>query len=258
MYLDIDPMASRNLSNVVDLNSPYFINLFLNNVGGFEFIYSLPLITISFAAFKNSLVKFLTLMLSLLFLLLIIKSQYTIAIIIQIYSILIFLLLHKYKFNTFLKRLIILILFIALFRYQISTILVEISYLFDSSIIKQRILALSEIIIGDFSSEESIRIDLYLSDLNTFFKSPFFGSLFKYNYTNNHSQFFSNLAKFGIFYFYLFIQLCVKISRIMKSRNSKIESYYIFTIFLISIINPIYAFFYCTIGYATFINFKNE
>jgi hypothetical protein len=244
-YLDIDPLASRNLSFVNSNNDAYFNNLMLNNVGGFEFIYFLPILTISFEKFKTYKFFPFFILLSFFYLFVVIKSQYTIAVLFQIFSIFYLLFFKFLDFSKFIFSFFISLFIIFLLRDFISSFVLLFSNFFESGIIRDRLIALSNILTGQFDiNEESIRIDLYYEDFIVFLDNPIFGSIFQYKYTNNHSELISLLARFGVGYLMLLFYAFNKSLYYIKDK--RLYKYLIFVSFLIGILNPVPFVLYTT------------
>jgi hypothetical protein len=147
-------------------------------LGGFGFVYSIPIIipTLIIFIFNNKgRNKFLYIAFLTLCIVFILKANFTLALIVSIISILLslfFTLSGKIRFLFLMLILPFIILLID--KTLISDLLINLSRKFDSYFIKNRLIDLSNIILGN-NNIQSERLILYNKSINAFEKSPIFG-----------------------------------------------------------------------------------
>ncbi|WP_264229501.1 hypothetical protein [Acholeplasma laidlawii] len=216
------------------------------NIGGYGFVYSMVLlIPFIFKKFmrKKSIINISIL---LLFLFMIVKSEYTIAIILTAITLLLSLIINLKKATS--KILIILVVFLIIINLEyIIQIGIDYFSTFSGSV-SSRLSFILDILKsrGNNSSfnELNLRFDLYRISVDTFVKSPFFGRMFDHRMQlSGHSESLDFIAHSGIFGISIFIGITMyiksKLNCFPNKENSTKVMYFI--AILLSTINTFLA-----------------
>lgn len=249
-----NPVAARLLTSS-STESQIADALKKSNVGAFDFIYGLvivlPVLVYVATQKKEKIKKIMYIILIVLSLICIFKSNFTIAYILFVVDIILYLFFQS---NSIWGKIIseTLLLIFLLFGKKIIEIYIEFLIGNTTSIwSKIKLESIMNILNGEGSlSETTSRISLLLRDINSFFSSPILGKGAFYgvgssDFIGQHSQFLDELARYGllggILLFY-FIYICIK--RIWKSIEDKVlkNKYLITTIVFIMLgfLNPIF------------------
>lgn len=252
--ISIYPMASRFLAT--GQSELYNLDMFYRmNIGGYAFIYSLVLFipTIIYLFKNNKKYRIISLMILILFLITILQSQYTIALILSLPS-LSLLFLRKIRILQVLGLILFIYCIIYLvFQSNISEVLFNVSNLLITEgfdFLGTRFNQLAEYLSLNLSqvSDEFLRIILYKKSILTFLSKPIFGNLLAqdYNSIGGHSSLFDTLASLGlfgiVFLIYFFGVFYKKIRRNFYGyRLFHILKYQISLVILLSVINTIFS-----------------
>lgn len=247
--LDLFPAACRQLANSQEkeLDSamvPLYKSL---NIGGFDFIYSLvlisPLLVYTILRSKKKYYKLLAILVYIGLFLLVIKAQFTTAVLCYVLSSLCFLMKNQKSSRTFWFLLVIGGLFV-IFRGIIGDILIDISGSFESANISNRFEDIGHVIQGEETTSSSADIDSrqikYGMAWDAFCSSPIWGTG---KGVGGHSFILGYMAKYGIIGLGLVIYLFMRIYGFMVRplRGSILYNCMFFIFFLqiiMAMLNP--------------------
>ena len=264
------PGATRELASLYSLNNSEKIELYHSlNIGGFDFIYSLVLLVplfIFLIKYKstNFSIKFLSITSIVGLVLVVLKSEYTTALLCLLLGISCFFIISKKGDISFLPTLVCVVIFFIIFDTSVGSLFYYLSSQIGSEIVSSRLEGLADIINGYNSNEIDIdkRQDLYLLDLNLFLSSPIWGVG---KAEGGHSFILIYLAKFGFIGLTLLVYFFRKLFdySIKPFFNSPIYSYLIIIFILqiiLSILNPmiIYDIFIFIIPLFTYVFVNND
>ena len=251
------PTASRDLASGISLN------LYSSrNIGGFGFIYSLPLLAVYLIRQKRFL--FLRFLFWLILFYTVLLSQYSIAIFMYFLTTLLW--FNKLKFIFFFTGLLLIIILSGISYFLLNNqiiILFEAIYdffhtnniYFVSEKINDFLLFLRT---NSFGLSWEMRFDKYSLSLNTFLNSVYFGSLFYGTISvGGHSEildFFGSLGLFGLFIFIIIIIIIRKLNFLKSNESFKFASFFLI---LTGLFNPISSFPQIMITYLIPSSFKN-
>ncbi len=194
------PFASRVLATIEDAQSADAVLYYMNNIGGYEFVYSLvllyPLIILAYKRRKIPLAVMIVIAVAVG--VTVFMSEYATALLLfLISSVLIFL-----PRNLSVRDMIIFavcgILIIVFFSEFFSNALMQLADSVSSEVLKERLNALAGGRTG-LESSESERIFLYRGSLEVFFENPLLGTMFKGGHgVGGHSQILDTLGLYGL------------------------------------------------------------
>lgn len=248
------PGASRALAGSLGAQGETELQAFYNsiNIGGFEFVYTLvllcPIMVFLIKDYKlRPYQRLLFIALLIWSLVVIIKTEYTTAVMVSFLSLMLFIL----KANK--KNLIILLIILGLLVLFASKLFFYLSTVFESESISHRLEDISRVIQGQSTTSSSgytdidSRIDLYLLAWKAFLTSPIYGTG---EAIGGHSFILNVLSRYGLIGLILFIFQFVQIYKYsIKAQEKSLAYNFVFFIFLmqiiLSILNPlvIYSFF---------------
>ena len=244
-----NPELSRILATGQDDNA---IAISLSgNIGGFSFIYSFALSMpfymwgIEYKVRSKIFRAFLKCVISCLCLFTLLKAQYTIALFLWIVSLIFSLFIKKVSLTKLIFLNVAFLILVMLFDEQIALILRSIADNINSEIIAQRFLEMADAIAGNIydSSDLSLRTNYYRQSLETFLHYPIFGAWYCNGETGGHSLLLDLFAKGGIVFagyiLYFFIRTIRHYFINSKTKNKNYYIIFLFTVFLMSIFNPI-------------------
>lgn len=248
----IYPTASRELATGEISQSPLYYIYLSYNIGGFSFIYNLLLLSILLictiknpSIFKRNRIVTLLCIASLIIIgLVILKSQYTTAILLFFVSLVLLVLHSKFKIKYIFTVVSIGIFIVFMLREPLSSKLMLISENIESYDVSQRIYDISQYIIGEHTSDNSdldAREDLYKKSVETF-SNNILGTWNNKN-IGGHSFILDNMAKYGILGIIMIIIMIYKLYKLYISqiKNDRIigYAYYLLLIYIIlAIVNP--------------------
>lgn len=198
------PFASRTLATISDSNNEEMLTYYWNNIGGYEFVYTIVLLypLLIYAYKKGKINLFFTIVLTALLYLFLIYAEYTTALLLVIITSCLFFVKKEFSKKGVLVFAIITLIVIALCSELFSDLLIWLSDVIDSEAVSYRLKALAGGVEGIENSEDN-RVALYQISLTTFLSNPIFGSLFKgFTYNSGHSAILdcmANLGAIGIF-----------------------------------------------------------
>jgi len=252
-----NPMASRFLATADASNSEEYDRLMLTNIGGFEFVYTLVLLLpILIGCVKKRITNRVVLLLIIIvFVAVIIKTEYTTALLLALLALLLF--FAPQQFNRTKSWSAIVVFGLLLFggRFLLSSAFSFFSERTESHIFADRFNDLSVIILGEHSIDEysdaGARSFFYQKSIQTFLKSPVFGSWSEVG-IGGHSFLFDNLALYGLVGLFGYLMIWWSINKLyLKSfRECKWIGYYYFALFeaiVLSVLNP--KVFYMFLGF---------
>lgn len=231
--LEISPMASRELATgkeeLYDLYDYYS-----RNIGGYGFAYSLTLVIPTILYLYNRTRKIKYILIALLMLICIIKTQYTIAIILSFASL--FLMFTNFKTkNTFLMLFFVMLVFIV-FKKPVANFLLSIAYNTQSAMIANRFGEIANALLFDEASGGAgARVLLYFNSFNVFIKNPLLGTILnRRDFINigQHSQNFDLLAYTGLVGFSFYVGIIIRTFSLLKLNiyDSKYRTCVIYTL----------------------------
>jgi len=202
--LHSDPEAARIAATIVDSKDPYAISLNMRNIGGFSIVYiivaSFPMIV---ALRKYRVINLpIFLILTILFLVYVIATQYTTATIILSISLLTIVIKKKINYKTIIILFIIAAISIFIGRFYISDIFYLLSKNMASNVFRIRFSQVAGFLSG--ANIEKIdgktRFDLMSKAMNSFFNHPILGNWLYAggdSSSSGHSFILDILAKYG-------------------------------------------------------------
>lgn len=226
IFLIDDPNAARTLATIADANDETFIEYTWKNIGGYEFTYlfvlSYPLIIL--AAKKKKMPPWLAVVLTVLLAVYIFYSSYTTALLLFLISSILWFLKKDLKpRDVFI--IVVFALIVIVFFYGVLT---EVFNLFADVLNDEefapRLRSLAGGIEGIEGSEDD-RFTLYMLSVNTFLKSPLFGTVFEYGSNSGHSFILDFLAMYGLIGGAIIAAIYYNIYRILFLRFSKYAGY---------------------------------
>ena len=241
--LIIYPSASRDLASSVNTKEIYY----LMNIGGYDFVYSLSIFVFVFNYKSKINIKVKRLIIS-LFILVVILSQYSTALIILVIGYIIMSLINK---RTEVKVLVALgILFLPILMIIIpKNVYVLIADIINSlglNTIGQKVLDFSiSISQFDFVGTLYARFETLIVSANSFIKHPLFGNIFgNGGNVGGHSEFLDVLASTGLIGFIILTYTLTKYFNKVDSKMT-VKDYRYFKIIkylalILSIFNPIF------------------
>ncbi len=194
------PRAARILATTESADDPMYVTYNWNNIGGFEFVYSLvllyPLVIMAYKEKKLS--KWVMAVLAIVIGTVVVMSEYTTALLLFLVSSC--LLFVKKELTP--KHLVIIsvcgILITTAFSGVVSDVLRWFADVLDSEVLKARLTALAGGSTG-LEKLEGSRIVLYRRSLRTFFANPILGTMLSGGKgIGGHSQIFDALAQYGL------------------------------------------------------------
>lgn len=238
------PTASRELATG-DGNSEV-ISLYNSlNIGGFGFVYMFPVVLPIFFPLFNSKklhVIFLLILIA-LFGLFVMKSEYTIASITFVLSVLSFFFNRKYSLKRYLLLVSLAVVFVLFLKPLFADIFYSISNgLEDNIMLKERLTSLGDGLLGIDKNERSTlndRREVYEMSIDTINKFPILGGLMSDSSTTTggHSFILDLMALFGIVGWLALFMLYRQMLKILYLPFKKKSYYgYMFWSFLMSII----------------------
>lgn len=194
------PTASRVLATIASSQDPEFVLYNWNNIGGYNFIYTLvllyPLLILAFKQKKISIPATATL--SVAIGAVIVMSEYTTALLLFLLSSVLFLFKRELTVKNMILFSILGVISVLVFSETFSDMLMWLAGRFDSEILKERLTALAGGTVGLESSEDN-RIFLYRMSLNTFLSHPILGTMLSGGTgSGGHAQILDTLAVYGI------------------------------------------------------------
>ncbi len=193
------PQASRILATIEDTDDAMFITYNWNNIGGYEFIYTLvllyPLVILAYKQKKLSTAVMVLLAVAIGSV--IVLSEYTTALLLFLLSSCLLLVKRDLTTRNLIFFAIAGVLALTLFSNLFSDFLLWLADLFDSETLQERLTALAGGQTG-LENSESDRIFLYEKSLETFFTHPILGTMFSGGGgSGGHSQTLDTLAIYG-------------------------------------------------------------
>ncbi|MFW6015503.1 MAG: hypothetical protein ACOCRK_03635 [bacterium] len=234
-------LASSNFEETYKLSSPF--------IGDFPYIYSLVGISISMIGiykYYHKLKSLKYLLFAILCIIVIIRSQYMIALLITIFITIILLTVGDIKSIKGIMRLMIFILAIISSYVFLGPLLGWLSQFVSGPLLAQRFEELSSVFNGNTYIFSLTRIRLYSNSINTFLNNVFFGvgEVSDYDIVGGHSQVLDTFARYGIFGGTCFIitisRAFVHVKSRLSGKMSVIYNYVMAAFFLQSIINLSY------------------
>ncbi|WP_407382407.1 O-antigen ligase family protein [Ruminococcus sp.] len=194
------PNAARELA-LVESQDSNAIQYDMHNIGGYGFVYTIVLLYPAIIlSYKERRIKLITaLLFAVVILLMIVFSEYTIALLFFIISSMLFFTKRNLSFRSIIIASVIAILFLLVFTNFIPDFLRWLGEISGSKTMGSRLDALAGGREGLENSEDT-RVLLYQKSWNSFLQHPIFGSLFEKEKINGaHSFIIDNLALYGIF-----------------------------------------------------------
>ncbi len=245
------PLAARVLATSISTTDPYYVELMKENVGGFTTVYQAVLMfPLLICLFKNRILKLLPmLLLTVLVVYMVIKTEYTMALLFLAFSFILFLFPQK-KLNS--KNIILLMIFVVVgvfvMRPVIADICRSLSKVIDSYAVSQRFIYMADELNGvETETITGDRLMKYEISMKAFARDPLFGNFMKIKggYAGGHSYFLDNMAAFGIIGIgcmgMFFRQIYVKFYKPFREQKYYGYMIYVFiTAILFSVFNTLY------------------
>ena len=196
--LYIYPEAARFLATDYETTNTFYITLEWMNVGGYETVYAMLLLyPLVIYAFKQKKIHLITaIVITLILLVFILSSQYTIALLLFIVTTFLFFT----KKNLTAKRVWIMLIaaavLIFIFWAVFSSFIEMLAKNVVSKEVSSRLLSLAGGVDG-LSKSDDKRLELYLRALNTMFRYPIIGGYWFEGSTSGHSFVLDMLANWG-------------------------------------------------------------
>lgn len=198
--LNIHPEASRVLATAISSDSEELITYNWMNIGGYEFTYMMVLMyPLVILAFKLGKIKWwFALILTALIATYILFACYTTSLLLFIITSFFWFFKKDLKPFHILIFLFFAILFIALFYGVFAGLLEKLADVINDDIMSPRLRSIAG---GRETLEdnEDNRWELWLMSLNTFLRSPIFGTVFEYGQIGGHSFILDFMAQYGLF-----------------------------------------------------------
>lgn len=172
--LIIYPMGSKNQATPYIDHTPYYsINIF-----GYQ---QLHMLLFSLPLFKYiTKKKYLNTVLLICALIVISLSQYTIAILMAFLTLL-YIIITKNTHDTVLRKIscLLIVILLIIVKKPLGNWIVDLSSNIssDRNVLAERVAAIGHFFLGETDDSMSIRLELYLTSLKTFFRTPIFGKL---------------------------------------------------------------------------------
>ncbi|MBO4213226.1 MAG: hypothetical protein J5894_03840 [Clostridia bacterium] len=198
--LYIYPDAARFLATDFETENAFYIRLGWMNVGGYETAYTLLLLyPLVIYAYKQRKIHLITAIgISLLFFICILRSQYTIALLMFIVTTVLFFMKRdittKHVWILLAAAAVLILIFWAFF----SSLFEIMARNVESKEISDRLLALSGGVDG-LSNTEDQRLTLYMRSINSIISYPIIGGFWFGGLIGGHSYILDIIAKWGIF-----------------------------------------------------------
>lgn len=243
----IYPNASRLLASAIFAAENYDTYQRLN-IGGFDVVYSLSLaILLAAIVFKKKkgVIKLGVLLIAILFLMAVIKTEYSTALIFALVSFLFFFIPLNSNFRTIVVYGFLLFGFVIL--WESFDFFSFISSLSGSDAVGNRMNDLSDFFQGNELEEGSDvlgRYERYMLSLKGFFSSPIFGSILtSNNMVGGHSFILDNLSRYGLIGLFSLWYMYSSVYKLNIKLYAKLDFYYfavaIFIIYLLlNLLNP--------------------
>lgn len=210
-------------------------------VGGFSFIYSLLIYIIAIMALINSRIqqkkKFTIVTLFLLFsvalgILVVLKAEYSTAVLLMVFSIIFFLLYSKSIQKNVILFFAMIIFFIA-FKFYIVDILQALLPYAEGTNYQHKILdSIASMNVGETVGTAGDRLDRYIRSLNLFIDNPLTG-VWSIQDVGKHSLLLDTFAQFGIFAGLVLIYVLLKVPYQIYKKSNKQKTLSLTIIFLI-------------------------
>jgi hypothetical protein len=240
-----DPEASRFLATMeASSDNPYFISLNANNIAGFNFVHTMPFITMFILLRKK--INLWSLSLIIIISIFIFLSNYATALIFLFISFIFYFVPRKLKLSKLFLMATIILIILILYRFQIGILIMSFALLVRpfSLTLYDRFLAISNLLTGIFNPYNDItRFELYSEGFSNVIKNFAFGSIFTTNDSTNHSFLLDYLSLFGIFGLIIYILMLKQIFTILIDLlgvKPKVVLLLIFMAIGLSFFNPIY------------------
>ncbi len=195
------PLAARILATFDSSQDAELILYNWNNIGGYDFVYTLVLLyPLLILAFKQKRISgIVTAILSVSIGVVIVLSEYTIALLLFLMTSVLFLFRRKLSLGNMTAFIAIGLLMIIFFSDLFSGLLLWLADLFeDRAFFHERLTALAGGITG-LESSESNRLELYRESVSNFLKNPIFGTMFSGRPSGGgHSQILDALSNYGL------------------------------------------------------------
>lgn len=241
------PLASRQLAAIFQSDEVYMYDVYMKmNIGGFNFIYALVLLTpaVIFLIRSKNIPFLVGILLLVLFGATVIISEYTTALLSFLLILLSLLFLRK-DFGGKQIGLLMTVAFIVVivFDQLLFPQLTQLTGLFGSEAIDARLTEMSDFSTSGGASEGDLgsRINLYGISLNSFIQSPLWGS--PNAKFGGHSYVFDNLARYGLLGLLGMIWMYRQMYRLYYKplKNADFYGYALFTFamaILLALLNP--------------------
>ena len=199
IFLSTDSSASRILATSLDSDDETITEYNWKNIGGYEFTYILTLCypIIILATKKKKLKPYLAAILTALILVYIFYAQYTTALLLFVISSIFWFMRKDLKRKDLIIIFIVVIAVIVLFYGLLTELFNWLADISGSEDMANRLRALAGGEEGLENSEDN-RLELYRISLETFIKSPLFGTVFEYGSNGGHSFILDFLAQYGL------------------------------------------------------------
>ncbi len=194
------PSAARWLATVGSAQDTLFVFYNWKNIGGYELVYSVVLLyPLVIFAFKQKRINLLVaIILSMSIFLLLILSEYTIAILLFVISTVLFFLKNNLKSSGVICLVIMAVITMVLFEEKVSDFLVWLGNVIGSEDVSVRL----EVLAGGTQELETFddkRFLYYMRSINTFFEHPLLGTVFNgRGGVGGHSFILDTLGKTGV------------------------------------------------------------
>ena len=195
-----NPNAARVLATTASSDDPTAVSYNWQNIGGYTFVYSCtllyPLLVLSFKRRKLSLI--LVIAFAAAEFMLAINTEYTISLMLILFSSLLFFLPSNLTSKKFIIISVVTVVLVVVFSSIIAVIMQRIGEMIGNEMMAEKMTAV-------FSGKEAMdsmedrRVDRYMLSLETFIKNPLFGSMFSGDMVKGgHSFILDTLSQYGL------------------------------------------------------------
>ncbi len=242
----IYPLASRNLAAVFQSDDVYMFDVYTKmNIGGFNFIYALVLLTsIVMYMIRCKEIRFLIgLFLLAIISATVIASEYTTALLALLLTVLSLFLMRNSFGEKQITVLMIGILFLVFVYDNFFPYLSNLSKLIGSEQVGSRLNELNDFSVRSsyFEGDLGSRYELYMTSLNSFANSPIWGS--PNAVAGGHSLLFDSMAKYGLIGFFAMVLMYSQLFRLFYKpfKGARVYGYGLFALaiaIVLAIVNP--------------------
>lgn len=234
IFLADDPTAARFLATAATSDDERVVEYSWKNIGGYEFTYLLTLSypMIILAVKKKRLNPFLAALFTVLIAVYIFYAEYTTALLLFLLSSVFWFMRKDLKSRDIILIFVIAVIVIVLFYGVLTEFFNWLADVVESKDMSDRFRSLAGGIEGLEGAEDN-RLELYRMSLNTFLRSPLFGTVFEYGSNGGHSFILDFLAQYGLIGGAILVGIYYNIFKYLFYRFRKYSGYgYVIWVFV--------------------------